>query len=124
MTKTGQEFVTTSTDGFAHFWDIRKLKEDRIESLAIKDFDANGEEIVVGATALENSPEAATKYVIGTEQGTIVIANKKLKKPVEINSRLGHENRHLGPICSITRNLQNPKIFMTLGDWRAMLWMD
>ena len=43
---------------------------------------ANGEEITIGATALENSPETATKYVIGTEQGTIIIANKRPKKQV------------------------------------------
>jgi hypothetical protein len=36
----------------------------------------------VGATALENSPEAATKFVIGTEQGTIIVANKKPKRPI------------------------------------------
>ena len=30
MTKTGFECVSVSTDGFAHFWDTRKLKEDRI----------------------------------------------------------------------------------------------
>lgn len=82
MTKSGQECVTVSTDGYAHFWDIRKLKEDRVESLTIKDINANGEEVVVGATALENSPETATKFVIGTEQGTIIVANKKAKNPV------------------------------------------
>ena len=124
MTKTGQECVTVSTDGYAHFWDIRKLKEDRVESLAIKDFDSNGQEIQIGATTLENSPEAATKYIIGTEQGTLVIANKKPKKPVEISTRLGHNEKHLGPIYSIARNLQFPKVFMTMGDWSAKLWMD
>jgi len=42
------------------------LKEDRMESLEIKDYNAEGKEVTVGATSLENSPEAATKYVIGT----------------------------------------------------------
>ena len=56
MTKSGQDCVTVSTDGFAHFWDIRKLKEDRSESLTIRDFNQKGEEITIGATALENSP--------------------------------------------------------------------
>jgi dynein intermediate chain 2 len=124
MTKTGQDCVTVSTDGYAHFWDIRKLKEDRAETLAIRDFNSKGEEITIGATSLENSPEAATKYIIGTEQGTLVIANKKPKKPVEINNRLGHDNRHLGPIYAIVRNYQYPKVFMTIGDWSAKVWMD
>ena len=30
MTITGYECVSVSTDGFAYFWDTRKLKEDRI----------------------------------------------------------------------------------------------
>ena len=54
----------------------------------------------------------------------MVIANKKPKKPVEINNRLGHDNRHLGPIYAIVRNFQYPKVFMTMGDWSAKLWMD
>ncbi len=62
--------------------------------------------------------------MIGTEQGTIIVANKKLKKPVEINTRLGLEHRHLGPVYSITRNLQFSKVFMSVGDWCAKIWMD
>ncbi len=64
------------------FLTARKLKEDRTEALEIKDYNADGKEVTVGATALENSPEAATKYVIGTEQGTIIVANKKPKRPL------------------------------------------
>jgi dynein intermediate chain 2 len=47
-----------------------------------------------------------------------------LKKPVEINTRLGLEHRHLGPVYSITRNLQFSKVFMSVGDWCAKIWMD
>lgn len=82
MTKTGQQCVTVSTDGYAHFWDIRKLKEDRVESLAIKESGADGKETLIGVTALENSPDTPTKYVLGTQQGTVIIANKRPKKPV------------------------------------------
>lgn len=124
MTKTGFECVSVSTDGFAHFWDTRKLKEDRVQSLQITDYNSEGKEVVVGATTLENSPETTSKFVIGTEQGTIIVANKKLKKPVEINTRLGLEHRHLGPVYSITRNLQFSKVFMSVGDWCAKIWMD
>jgi len=124
MTKTGHECVSVSTDGYAYYWDTRKLKEDRIESLKITDVNSEGKQVHVGATTLENSSEAATKYVIGTEQGTIVVANKRPKKEVEIISRLGSDNRHLGPIYSISRNMQFPKVFMSVGDWSAKLWMD
>lgn len=40
MTKTGFECVSVSTDGYAHFWDTRKLKEDRVESLQITDINS------------------------------------------------------------------------------------
>lgn len=42
MTKTGFECVSVSTDGFAHYWDTRKLKEDRVESLEITDIGSDG----------------------------------------------------------------------------------
>jgi len=35
FSKTGTEFVTTSTDGRALWWDTRKLSEGPIESLQI-----------------------------------------------------------------------------------------
>jgi len=72
----------------------------------------------------ELSSIQATKYVIGTEQGSILVANKKARKPIEITHRYGADNRHLGPIYSINRNLQSSKIFMTVGDWSAKIWMD
>lgn len=43
---------------------------------------------------------------------------------MEINTRLGLEHRHLGPVYSITRNLQFSKVFMSVGDWCAKIWMD
>ena len=80
---------------------------------------SDGKEVQVGATALENSPETTSKFLIGTERGTIIVANKKLKKPVETSYRLGWEQRHLGPIYAIVRNMQFPKVFMSIGDCLA-----
>ena len=37
---------------------------------------------------------------------------------------MGLEHRHLGPVYSITRNLQFSKVFMSVGDWCAKIWMD
>lgn len=55
MTKTGQECVSISTDGYCYFWDTRKLKEERVESLEITDYNAEGKEVLIGGTTLENS---------------------------------------------------------------------
>ena len=55
---------------------------------------------------LEYNVEAGpTKFLIGTESGSILVANKKPKKNVEITGRYGLESgRHLGPVSSIHRN--------------------
>lgn len=76
---------------------------------------------LIGATVLEYNTEAGpTKYVIGTEMGSVIIANKKPKKNVEISARYGLESgRHLGPVMAIHRSPPNPKFFMTVGDWSA-----
>ena len=40
-----------------------------------------------------------TKFLIGTELGSILQVNKRAKKPVEINNRFGLAGgRHLGPV--------------------------
>jgi hypothetical protein len=62
MTKTGQECVSISTDGYCHFWDTRKLKEERVESLEITEFNSEGKEVLVGGTTLENSSEAVSIF--------------------------------------------------------------
>ena len=61
-----------------------------------------------------------TKFLIGTEQGSIMIANKRPKKPVEITQRYGLESgKHLGPVYSINRSIPNPRYFLSVGDWSA-----
>ena len=59
------------------------------------------------------------KYLLGTEQGSIFIANKRPKKSVDISSRYGIDNgRHFGPICALQRNYPPlTKFFLSVGDW-------
>jgi dynein intermediate chain 2 len=71
MTKTGQECVSISTDGYCHFWDTRKMKEDRVESLEITENNADGKEVLVGGTTLENSSEAVTILMIFRLRNTL-----------------------------------------------------
>jgi dynein intermediate chain 2 len=63
--------------------------------------------------------------LIGTESGSILTANKKLKKPVEITTRYGLDSgRHLGPVYSINRSNQTPKYFLSVGDWSCKVWVE
>ena len=75
---------------------------------------------------LEYNVEAGpTKFLIGTEQGSIMVANKKPKKNVEITARYGlDQGKHLGPVCSINRSPPNTKYFLTVGDWSAKIWVE
>lgn len=60
------------------------------------------------------------KYLVGTEQGSILIANKKPKKNAEIGFRYGLDHgRHYGPIYALQRNQLNNKYFLSVGDWSA-----
>ncbi|EGR31420.1 intermediate chain 2, putative [Ichthyophthirius multifiliis] len=123
MSKTGSECVTTSTDGRVMWWDTRKFDAGPVEKLNIVEGTGENEEII-GGTALEYNVEAGpSKFLIGTESGSILTANKKPKKAVEISHRYGLEQgRHLGPIYSVHRSNQNTKYFLSVGDWSCKIW--
>jgi dynein intermediate chain 2 len=119
--KLGNELVTTSTDGRVLWWDTRKFDKP-YESLSLVESMQSGEnkgDRVVGGTVFEYNTEAGpNKFLVGTEQGTILTANKKPKKAVEITSRYGLEGgRHLGPVYSISRSIPNNRYFLSVGDW-------
>lgn len=128
QSKTGSEFVTTSTDGRVKWWDIRKF-DSYVEELELREPTADGKESLIGATVLEYNVESGpTKFLIGTESGCILTAIKKPrknaaadpKKSVEISTtgRYGVDSgRHLGPVYSIHRSPPNPKYFLSVGDW-------
>jgi len=123
--KTGSEFVTTSTDGKMLWWDTRKLDEptDWTE-LDEGPLGPDGKVRVVGGTGIEYVPDAGpTKYLVGTEQGSILTVNKRPKKKVEIGAKYGIDSgRHYGPITAIQRNPFHTKYFMTVGDWSVKIW--
>lgn len=125
--KSGTECVSVSTDGRMLWWDFKKPGEPT-DSLLLTDGlpDANRQEKVLGGTCLEYNPEAgATRYLAGTEQGIVVLANKKPGKPVEIQNRYGLEaGKHHSPIYAIQRNPEVTKFFLTVGDWCAKIWME
>jgi len=81
---------------------------------------------LLGGTSLEYSADAGpTKYLIGTEQGYILQANRRPNKPVEIMSRYGiDQGKHHGPVYSLWRNPGHSKYFLSVGDWSAKIWSD
>ena len=128
--RTGTELVTTSTDGRVYWWDTRKFSDGPVDHLDIKESfpTADGLSRIdrsVGGTVIEyNTESGPNKFLIGTEQGSILTANKRVKKPVEITTRYGMESgRHLGPVYAINRSLPNPRYFLSVGDWSAKVYI-
>lgn len=80
---------------------------------------------ILGGTSLEyNSDASPLKYLIGTEQGSLMMANKK-KDRVEIVQRFGAEQgKHHGPVYALQRNPAHLKYFLSVGDWSAKIWYE
>lgn len=60
--------------------------------------------------------------MVGTEQGRILVCNRKGKSDTEKISSIFRG--HWGPVYSVQRHPQFPKIFLSIGDWTARLWHD
>jgi dynein intermediate chain 2, axonemal len=114
--KTGTECFSVSTDGQVSWWDIRKLGEPT-ESLLL---DVKGDGSVYGGVTLDYDPTMPTKFLVGTEQGTVLSCNRKAKNK---NERIGAGySGHHGPIYALQRNPFYSKFFLSVGDWTARIW--
>ncbi|KAL3314149.1 Dynein intermediate chain 2, axonemal [Cichlidogyrus casuarinus] len=82
QSKTGSECFSTSTDGLALWWDVRKLSEP-IESMYLDPTKKQDPSAAQGCYVLEYEPTIPTKFMVGTEQGTIIQCNRKGKTPAE-----------------------------------------
>lgn len=103
--KSATECVSTSTDGRLLWWDQRKLTDGPTEELVLFETNPSADKPnpkVLGGTSLEyNSDASPLKYLIGTEQGSLMQATKK-KDKVEINMRFGIEQgKHHGPVYAL-----------------------
>ncbi|KAI8915968.1 WD40-repeat-containing domain protein [Gorgonomyces haynaldii] len=118
QSKSGSEFFSTSTDGQVLWWDIRKLTEPT-ETMSI-DPEKNGN--IVGGTVLDFETTMPTKFMIGSENGSVYMCNKKAKNP---NEKITHIfPGHHGPIYALQRNPFFLKNFLTIGDWKAQIWSE
>ncbi|KAJ3031120.1 Dynein intermediate chain 2, axonemal, partial [Rhizophlyctis rosea] len=118
QSKSGSEFFSVSTDGQVLWWDIRKLSEPT-ESLLL-DPEKNGN--VVGGTVLDFETTMPTKFMVGAENGSVFMCNKKAKNPSEKITHIypGHH----GPVYALQRNPFFLKNFLTVGDWKSQIWSE
>lgn len=121
--KSGTEFFSGSSDGQVIWWDTRNLKES-IESILMDPVKTDDQQLsrALGVSVLEYETTIPTKFMVGTEHGTMFSANRKGKTPLEkINFKL---QCHFGPIYSLARNPSYLKTFLTVGDWNAKIWSE
>eukprot|EP01059_Diplonema_ambulator_P005216 TRINITY_DN14973_c0_g1_i1.p1 TRINITY_DN14973_c0_g1~~TRINITY_DN14973_c0_g1_i1.p1 ORF type:complete len:629 (+),score=144.11 TRINITY_DN14973_c0_g1_i1:70-1887(+) len=125
MSKSG-EFLTVSTDGQAFIWDVRNLtKPMESETVVLKPSDKvndGGPKGVLGGICIDYDAQVGgpSKYMVGTEQGTVLLCNRKGKTPQDKISHCYHG--HHGPVYSVMRNPHCSKYFMSVGDWTVKLW--
>ncbi|EDO40075.1 predicted protein [Nematostella vectensis] len=119
QSKSGTDCFSTSTDGQVLWWDIRKLGEPT-ESLLLCPNKKDPRPL--GGVSLEFEPTMPTKFMVGTEQGSVLSCNRKAKTPADkiVASYAGH----YGPVYSVQRNPFFPKNFLTIGDWQARIWSE
>jgi len=119
QSKTGSECASCSTDGSAFWWDIRRMGEP-VDTLTLQEKNGN---VVLGAVCMEYEPAAGpTKFMCGTEQGTVLLCNRKAKNPQD---RVGASySGHHGPVYALERNPFFHKYFVSIGDWTARIWME
>jgi len=136
QSRTGTEFVSVSTDGSICWWDARKLGTGPMDQMLLRDEQSEDESgsasnMLYGGTSLEYRTDAgATKYLVGTEQGTILSVERKAKKDGDSQKQLklvydqSTEYRHHGPVYSLCRNYFIPKCILSVGDWMARIWAE
>jgi dynein intermediate chain 2 len=125
--KVGKECVSTSTDGYVLWWDMRMPNMPTEKHQLTHEFDdGNGNKStkVLGGTSMEYNADAGPqKFLIGTEQGYILNVNKR--KQIETNFRFGTQmGKHHGPVYALERNPFIHKYFMSVGDWQAKMWCE
>ncbi|XP_046856745.1 dynein intermediate chain 3, ciliary-like [Xenia sp. Carnegie-2017] len=120
QSKTGTECFTTSTDGQVLWWDIRKLGEPTENLLLVPNPKENPRPM--GGMSLEYEPTMPTKFMVGTEQGSVLLCNRKAKSPGE--KIVCSFTQHYGPVYAVQRNPFFPKQFLSVGDWAARIWSE
>ncbi|XP_037121970.1 dynein intermediate chain 2, axonemal [Syngnathus acus] len=121
QSKTGTEAFSASTDGQVLWWDVRRLSEPTEQLILDMGREGNLDR-ALGAISLEFEPTMPTKFMVGTEQGTVVSCNRKAKTPAE--KIVCTYDCHHGPVYALQRNPFFPKNFLTVGDWRARIWSE
>lgn len=76
----------------------------------------------IGVSCLNFGPMVGAKFMFGLENGVILTGSRKARSNAE--KMAIRFTSHFGAVKSVDRNVFNPSIFMTVGDWRARIWAE
>nr|XP_033330825.1 dynein intermediate chain 2, axonemal-like [Megalopta genalis] len=119
--KSNAEFFSTSLDGCAMWWDTRRLR--RPTETLIFDLEKPNEPSMhkaIGVSSLNFGAMVGTKFMFGMNNGIVVTGSRKAKTNVE---KLATKfQAHTGPVVAVDRNVFNPSVFLSIGDWTVKVW--
>lgn len=80
--KNGMEFFSGGADGAVKWWDLRNMSEPTDEIILDMVASANDEPTMAkanGVSSLEFEPTIPTRFMVGTENGLVIMGNRKGK---------------------------------------------
>ncbi|MEN2499182.1 MAG: Dynein intermediate chain 2, axonemal [Marteilia pararefringens] len=145
QTKNCTEFISGSLEGRLKQWNYKKpleiemdidckvksqLRSQRIEtpartngSVEYEEDDGDGLlDDYVGTDHIEHESTMASKFLISTNCGAVLLANKKAKSAADVISSifcLGEDH-----IIATRRNAFNPKFFLSFSDNKVSIWSE
>ncbi|CAH1182226.1 unnamed protein product [Phyllotreta striolata] len=120
--KTNTEFFSSSTDGMVKWWDTRNLSEPT-DTLILDYAKEPRLSNALGASCLEYEITIPTRFMVGTEEGVLVMGVRKGKTSME-KMTLRIQGAQFGPILNVQRNPAFLKNYLTVGDWGAKIWSE
>jgi len=121
QSKTNTTFASVSTDGQLMVWDMRNLARPLDDAYELKDSAGR----LLGGSSMEYNPEANGKFLVGTEQGGMVLVNTKKKGGKDsVKVFDTGASKHHGPVYQVQRNPFHTKFFLSVGDWTAKVWSE
>ena len=123
MGKLGTEFFTGSADGFVKWWDIRDMTQPVNQFLLLPTEETNPE-FSLGINCLSFEPTISSKFMVGTDQGSVVCCRMQPKQGTNDMILGDFRQCHFSKVMAVDRNPFYPKNFLTVGDNTCKIWCE
>ncbi|CAO1431949.1 unnamed protein product [Diamesa serratosioi] len=125
--RTNMEFFSGSAAGEIFWWDLRNLQHPTEKLFLYQNPLMNGVGFkglkkAFGVNVLEYESTIPYKYMVGVDNGNVLICNKKFKTPADrIYAKV---MCHHGTVNAVQRNPSFLKYYLSVGDWQAKIWCE